>query len=116
MTNSTTRQYCGGCHNHVDLKTAVRWVRPGGAVVWFCSEECKVVGENIEPPAAWAPTPPAVLRDEKKVRKATMKRKPAARPAKKSAKKTAKKATSKKAVAKKTAKRAAAKKPAKRGR
>lgn len=67
-------QYCGGCSNHVETKTAIRWVRPDGKVLWFCSEECRVVGENIDPPAQWAPTPKSAIRDDKTAKKATLKR------------------------------------------
>jgi ribosomal protein L24E len=99
-------QYCGGCSNHVDTKTAIRWVRPDGKVLWFCSEECRVVGENIDPPAKWAPTPKSAIQDDKKAKKATLKRgrkatRKAKRPARKAPAKKSKKAPVRKAPAKK---------------
>lgn len=53
----TRAEFCGGCSNQVDPRTALRWVRPGGAVAWFCSEECRIVGRDIEPSADWASDP-----------------------------------------------------------
>ena len=106
-------QYCGGCSNHVDPKTAVRWVKADGKTVYFCSEECRVVGENIEPPSDWAPTPKSAIRDAKKVRKATIKKaRKATRQARKPRRNGARRAAGEKAAARKPA----AKTPAKRAR
>lgn len=42
--------YCGGCSNRVDPAKAVIWKRPSdGRFLYFCSEECRRVGEEIEP-------------------------------------------------------------------
>lgn len=50
------REFCAACSNEVDPASAVRRVRPGGETVYFCTEECRIVGDDIEPPAKWEKT------------------------------------------------------------
>lgn len=90
----TRYEFCGGCSNQIDPAKSMRWERADGKVLWFCSTECKVVGQCIEPSADWK-SDPSVFVSERGC-------------AAPGAKKPAKRPSAKKAPAKKPAKRAAA--------
>jgi YHS domain-containing protein len=43
------RESCGTCSNEIDADVAVVRRRSGGAVRYFCSQECRIAAEGAEP-------------------------------------------------------------------
>lgn len=43
------REHCGACSNEIDADAAVTRRRTDGAVEYFCSRECRIVADGVEP-------------------------------------------------------------------